>query len=168
MYQFHCVHSSGAGTQLGLGGLITIITQSHYVPVPLCPFQWGRDTARTGIQQANLSPHVYQTHWVPVHHVPDPCVILNPINFFDGTLPPCLSSCHSVYTPSHTLHSSSDEKTLSHARWKLKGFGHSLFSVQAPLVWNNLPPHIRHSSSLSQFKTSLKTFLITSAVPELP
>ena len=42
------------------------------------------------------------------------------------------------------------------------------FSVQAPLVWNSLPPHIRYSCSLSQFKTSLKTFLFTSAFSKLP
>ena len=73
--------------------------------------------------------------------------------------------------PSRTPRSSSDEqkkKNLSCARWKLKGFSHRSFSVLAPLVWNNLPPHIRHSSSLSQFKTSLKTFLFTSAFSELP
>ena len=45
---------------------------------------------------------------------------------------------------------------LSCARWKLKGFGYRSFSVQAPFVWNYLPAHIRHCSSLSQFKTSLK------------
>ena len=36
-------------------------------------------------------------------------------------------------------------------------FGHQSFSVQAPLVWNSLPPHIRHSCTLSKFKTSLQT-----------
>ena len=60
------------------------------------------------------------------------------------------------------------KKTLSCPKWKLTGFGHRSFSVQAPLVWNSLPPNIRHSSSLSQFKTSLKTFLFTSAFSELP
>ena len=28
----------------------------------------------------------------------------------------------------------------------------ALFSVQAPLVWNNIPAHIRHCSSLSRSK----------------
>ena len=89
-------------------------------------------------------------------------------NISDGTLPSYLSSCLSVYTPSRTLRSTSDGwKTLSCARWKLKGFCYRSFSVQAPLVWNNLPAHIRHCSSLSQFKTSLKTFLFTSAYSEL-
>ena len=80
---------------------------------------------------------------------------------FYGTLPPYLSLCLSVYTPSCTLRSGSDgkikyKKTLSCARWKLEGFGYWSFSVQASFVWNNLPAHIRHCSSLSQFKTSLK------------
>ena len=87
--------------------------------------------------------------------------------FFDGTLPPYVSLCLSVYTPSRTLRSSSDEKTLSRAKWKLKGFGHRSFSVHVPLVWNSLPPHIRHSNPLLQFKTSLKTFLFTSAFSKL-
>ena len=50
---------------------------------------------------------------------------------------------------------------------KIKGFGYRSFSVLAPLVWNNLPAHIPHCSSLSQFRTSLITFLFTSAVSEL-
>ena len=40
------------------------------------------------------------------------------------------------------------------ARGRLKGFGDRSFSVPAPLVWNNLPAHIPHYSSLSQVTTS--------------
>ena len=89
--------------------------------------------------------------------------------FFDGTLLPSLSSCLYVHTPSRILRSSSDgKKTLSCGRWKLKGFDRMSFSLQMPLFWNNCPPHNRHSSSLSQFKTSLKAFISTSAFSELP
>ena len=116
----------------------------------------------------HVTPLLKKLHWLPVKE----WILFNiatfAFRFFDGTLPPFLSSCLSVYTPSHTLRSSSDEKTLSSAKWKLNGFGHRSFSVQAPLVWNSLPPHIRHSCSLSQFKTSLKKFLFTSAFSELP
>ena len=49
-----------------------------------------------------------------------PAVIFNiatfVFRFFDGTLPPYLSSFLSVYTPSRTLRSSSDEKPLSSAK----------------------------------------------------
>ncbi|WP_419585632.1 hypothetical protein, partial [Thiolapillus sp.] len=116
----------------------------------------------------HVTPLLKKLHWLPVKERILFKIATFAFRFFDGTLPPYLSSCLSVYTPSRTLRSSSDEKTLSCAKWKLKGFGHRSFSVQAPLVWNSLPPHIRHSCSLSQFKTSLKTFLFTSAFSELP
>ena len=51
------------------------------------------------------------------------------ITFTDGTLPPYLSPCLPVYTPSHILHSSSDEKNLSCAKRKLKGFSYQSFCV---------------------------------------
>ena len=84
---------------------------------------------------------------------------------------PCHHTCHPASLC--TLHLVLSilvlmKKTLSCARRKLKGFGHRSFSVQAPFVQNNLPPHIPHSRSLSQFKTSLKTFLFISTFPELP
>ena len=74
-------------------------------------------------------------HWLPVKDR----IIVKVANLFFrfvfyGTLPPYLSPCLSVYTPSRTLRSSSDEETLSCARWKLKGFGYRAFSVQVPLV----------------------------------
>ena len=116
----------------------------------------------------HVIPLLKKLHWLPVKERILFKLATFALRIFDGTLPPYLSSCLSVYTPSRTLRFSSDEKTLSSAKWKLKGFRHRSFSVQAPLVWNNLPPHIRHSCSLSQFKTSLKTFLFNSAFSELP
>ena len=46
-------------------------------------------------------------------------------------MPPYLSSCLSVYTPSWILHSSSDEKNLSCVRWKLTGFAYRSFCFHA-------------------------------------
>ena len=124
-------------------------------------------------RHVHVRPLLKALHWLPVKDM----IIFKIATFvfrvvvvvvFYGTLPPYLSLFLSVYTPSRTLRSSSDggrkkKKELSCARWKLTGFGYRSFSVQAPLVWNNLPAHIRHCSSLSQFKTSLKTTLFTSA-----
>ena len=57
-----------------------------------------------------------------------------------------LSSCLSVYTPSPTLRSTSDDKTHSCARWKLKGLGYQPFSVQKlPLLTPNTAV-LSHSS----------------------
>ena len=35
----------------------------------------------------------------------------------------------------------------------------SAFSYQAPVIWNQLPVSVRHSTSVSSFTSSLKTFL---------
>ena len=75
-------------------------------------------------------------------------------------MPPHLSSCLSVYTMSRTFRSSSDDmkkattttKPLFHMQDGNKGFGHRSFSLQAPLVWNNLPAH--YSSFSVQNTTS--------------
>ena len=62
------------------------------------------------------------------------------IFIFNDTLPLYLSSCLSAYTPSCTLCSSSDDKTLSCASWDLKGFGYRSFSVQKlPLSGTTFP-----------------------------
>ena len=116
----------------------------------------------------HVTPLLKKLHWLPVKERILFKIATFAFRFFDGTPPPYLSSSLSVYTPSRTLRSSSMKKTLSRAKWKLKGFGHQSFSVQVPLVWSSLPPHIQHRCSLSQFKTSLKTFLFTSAFSELP
>ena len=109
----------------------------------------------------------------------------NQVNSFSESSQDIIKSSNQIIKSNHQIKSSKNhlhhvlcsysgekkkrkQKILFCARWKLNGFGHRSFSVQAPLVWNNLPPNIRHSSSLSQFKTSLKTFLFTSAFSELP
>ena len=55
-------------------------------------------------------------HWLPVKERIFFKIATFAFHFFDGTLPPYLSSCLSVYIPSHTLHSSSNEKTFSCAK----------------------------------------------------
>ena len=40
-----------------------------------------------------------------------------------------------------------------------KSCGQRSFSYQAPVIWNQLPVSVRHSTSVSSFKSSLKTFL---------
>ena len=62
----------------------------------------------------------------------------------------------SIYTPSRALRSS-DSCLLNKPVMKLHTFGDKSFSYAAPEVWNDLPPEIRFTSSLSVFKKKLKT-----------
>ena len=44
----------------------------------------------------------------------------------------------------------------------LKSSGQPAFFCQVPLLWNNLPYSLRHSSSVASFKSALKTHLFSS------
>ena len=89
-------------------------------------------------------------HWLPVKERITFKVATFVFCFFDGTLPPYLLSCFSAYIPfSHSSIPVQRGKKPFCSREKLKGFSYWSFSVKAPLVWNNLPAHIRHCSSLS-------------------
>ena len=98
--------------------------------------------------------------------------------FFDGTLPPYLSSCPSVYTPSHTLRCNSNEKKLfpvQHRNSRALVTGRSLFrrplsgtlflptsDTVAPSHSSKLP--LRHSSSLlpsPSYLDSLEDFIFS-------
>ena len=78
--------------------------------------------------------------------------------FFDGTLPPYLPSCLSVYTPSRTPRSSSNGGKLFLVQdGNLRALVTPCSLFRLLFVRNKLPAHIRHRSSFPQFKTSLKT-----------
>ena len=57
-----------------------------------------------------VTPLLKKLHWLPVKERILFKKATFAFRFFDGTLPPYLSSCLSVYTPSCTHRSSSDEK----------------------------------------------------------
>ena len=66
-----------------------------------------------------------------------------------------------VYTPSRTLHSSSDTYMLTIQQYKCKAMSCHTFSCFGPHIWNSLPQDLRHCSTLSSFKAKLKTFLFS-------
>ena len=63
-----------------------------------------------------------------------------------------------IYQPARFLRSSCSLQ-LKTAPYKLKNYGYRSFSVQAPILWNSLPPNVRFSDSLNVFKSRLKTHL---------
>ena len=46
-------------------------------------------------------------------------------------------------------------------QYKRKTHGFRIFSCFGPHIWNSLPQDLRHCSTLSSFKTKLKTFLFS-------
>ena len=50
----------------------------------------------------------------------------------------------------------------------IKSSGQRFFSYQAPTTWTNLPASLRHASSVSCFRSSLKTFLFSKTFSSVP
>ena len=78
-----------------------------------------------------------------------------------GSAPSYLSELLHLYSPSRSLRSSSDTRMLKLQRFNRKTHGFHTFSHFGPHTWNNLPQDIRHSATLSSFKSQLKTFLFS-------
>ena len=79
----------------------------------------------------------------------------------NGTGPENLSELLTIYTPSRQLRSASDTRLLRIPSFKTKTNVQRSFSFLAATVWNNLPQTVRYSTSISSFKSSLKTHLFS-------
>ena len=77
-------------------------------------------------------------------------------NAITGFTPSYLSELPHLYGPSRSLCSSSDTRMLKFPMLQPQNPWLSHFG---PNIWNNLPQDIRHSATLSSFKSKLKTFL---------
>ena len=119
------------------------------------------NAARLVLQKSkrqHVTPLLKQLHWLPIQTRIDYKLATLAFRHFDGSLPQYLSSRLDIYQPSRLLRSSND-RLLRVPRWKLKSFGYRSFSYQGPVVWNSLSTDLKLSSSLSSFKSRLKTHL---------
>jgi hypothetical protein len=106
----------------------------------------------------HVSPVLHELHWLPVHKRIVFKTLLLTYRCVNGMAPQYLSDLITPYASSRHLRSS-DKQLLHVPTCRLKSYGEKCFSVAAPKAWNNLPLHIRMSSSLNIFKTKLKTYL---------
>ena len=98
------------------------------------------------------TPLLEKLHWLPISECIKYKVACMCFSAINGSGPAYLSELLHVYTPSHTLRSSSVPRMLEIQR---------AFSCFGPHIWNSLPQDLRHCSTLSSFKAKLKTFLFS-------
>ncbi len=111
----------------------------------------------TGVhKREHITPILASLHWLPVHFRVHFKILLFVFKSLNGMAPSYLSELLHPYAPARSLRSA-DLLLLEVPRSKRKLRGDRAFSVAAPRLWNELPIHIRQASSLSIFKTRLKT-----------
>jgi hypothetical protein len=108
----------------------------------------------------SITPHLKSLHWLPVPLRIDFKIAVLCFQCVNGTAPLYLSELISLYSPrsSVTLRSSSTLKLKIPAS-RTVSYGDRAFAVYGPRLWNSLPPDIRCSQTLVQFKSRLKTHL---------
>ena len=107
--------------------------------------------------------HVLQKlHWLPVKFRLDFKVLLLTYKALNNLAPSYLQDLLHIHTPSRTLRSAS-ALTLVLPRTRTASMGSRAFGYAAPHLWNSLPVEVRNSSSLSVFKSRLKTYLFRQA-----
>ena len=107
------------------------------------------------------APLLQQLHWLPISEqikYNTTCMCYTAIT---GSAPSYLSELLYLCSPSRSLRSSSDTRMFKIQRFNRKTHGFRTFSHFGPHIWNNLPQDIRHSATLSSFKSQLKTFLFS-------
>ena len=106
----------------------------------------------------HIKPVLKQLHWLPVNQRINYKILLLTYKALNGQAPSYITELLEPYIPARNLRSSC-RNLLKIPLVKLLSYGHRCFSFAAPTLWNSLPDFIRQSSSLSSFKTHIKTYL---------
>ena len=108
---------------------------------------------------AHITPTLKSLHWLPITDRIAFKILLLVFQSLRGTSPGYIDEIITLHQPSRNLRSAKALQLTvpcTNHSWGDRSFSHA-----APVLWNNLPFDIRQSSSLSAFKTSLKTHLFT-------
>ena len=110
----------------------------------------------------HITPILLNLHWLPIccHIVFK--ILLITYKALNNLAPSYIRDLLTPYIPSRQLRASS-KNLLVIPHFNLKTYGARSFSVAAPTLWNTLPSDIMNSSSMSDFKNKLKTFLFKKA-----
>eukprot|EP00745_Piridium_sociabile_P020377 TRINITY_DN313_c0_g1_i4.p1 TRINITY_DN313_c0_g1~~TRINITY_DN313_c0_g1_i4.p1 ORF type:complete len:508 (-),score=73.27 TRINITY_DN313_c0_g1_i4:117-1640(-) len=113
-------------------------------------------------KREHITPLLAELHWLPISFRVEYKIATICYNIISGSAPPYLQELLQVYTPSRSLRSSADTRTFHLPNRRKKHQGQRAFSYIGPVIWNKLPFSVRHSQSLSSFKSALKTHLFHS------
>jgi hypothetical protein len=112
----------------------------------------------------HVTPLLIALHWLPVKYRITYKIATLAFKKFHGGLPSYLSDLLVVKRAGDRETRSSSERRLEPPPWsRNKTTDRRMFSIVAPDVWNGLPRRLRDITSLSAFKSNLKTHLFREA-----
>ena len=106
----------------------------------------------------HITPILIELHWLPVKSRIEFKILILTFKAYYETGPKYLTDTIIKHLPTRKLRSATKE-LLVVPKYNLETYGKRAFSVIAPILWNNLPDHIRAISCLRTFKSRVKTFL---------
>ena len=107
---------------------------------------------------------LHSLHWLPIEQRIEYKLSLLCFKIISHQAPIYLSELLHLYSPCRQLCSSTDTWVFRIPSFQTKSCGQRSFSYQAPVIWNQLPVSVHHSTFVSSFKSSLKTFLFLKTV----
>ena len=114
-------------------------------------------------KSAHITPLLFDLHWLPICSRIQYKIALTCFHIISGTAPPYLSELLHLYSPCCSLCSASDTQIFRVPRVCRRTLGERSFQYIGPVNWNSLSFSVRHATSLSSFKSKLKTHLFSSA-----
>ena len=109
----------------------------------------------------HITPILSYLHWLPVKQRIDFKILLTVFKSINGLAPPYIASMLTEYTPDRSLRSS-NQGLLNIPRINSKS-AYGAFSHYGPTLWNSLPHELRSATTVSSFKSKLKTYLFSQA-----
>ena len=107
---------------------------------------------------SHITPQLKDLHWLPVAQRVKFKVLLLVFKCQHNMAPPYLQDLIRPYKPSRALRSSG-QFLLEVPFTQQSSFGNRAFGVIGPRLWNELPLDLRTLSSVTTFKSKLKTLL---------
>ena len=110
-------------------------------------------------RSSHVTPMLHSLHWLPNEQRIHCNLSLLCFKIISHQAIIYLSDLLHLYTPSRQLRSPAGTRVFRIPSFRAKSNGQRSFLYQAPVIWNQLPVSVRHSTFVGSFKTSLKTFL---------
>ncbi len=112
-------------------------------------------------RREHITPYLADLHWLPVRERVNFKICTIIYQCINGSSTPYLQNDIHRYTTANSLRTlrSATDTTRLKVPFTHRSHGDRAFTTYGPRVWNSLPRFVREATSLSTFKTHLKTHL---------